>query len=316
MDLKNINRRALKLIHNLKSLLFQIIYFGLEVPWNSYNKYINKRSIKSLGIKFPIVDLINFNGVEFLIYFESKGIIEELILKEGAYEEDLITIADYFIQEKTIIIDVGANVGFESLYFARKYPANLIYSYEPTEIPYKCLVRSKEINNLENLKIFKLGVGESKGQLEIYSATEKTYNKGLASIENNFDIDDTFVKEYIDMVTLDNHVKENMKVSFIKIDVQGYEPKVLQGAINLIENDRPVIIYEHVEKYYSDTMELRNKITNLLSPLGYDFYLIRSRSAFRPHRFLEKINLKSGKEINGDVVALPIQFSARDTFTK
>jgi FkbM family methyltransferase len=291
----------------LKSFIFLIFYYGVEAPCNAYDKYIQKRSIKALKIRYPIIDRICFKGVEFLIYFESKGIIEELILKEGSYEGDLITFADHFIEENTIIIDVGANIGFESLYFARKYPNNLVYGYEPTAIPYECLRKSKAINNLENLNIFKLGVGEKNDQVEIHAATKGTYNKGLASIDSNFDLDDTFEKETIDIITLDDHVKENLRVSLIKIDVQGYEIKVLEGAVNLIEKDKPVIIYEHFEGYYSDPLELRNKIENLFSSLGYELYLIRSKGGFRPHRFLEKINFKSRKEINGDIVALPIR---------
>lgn len=294
------------LIHNLKSLIFLLCYYGLEVPWKAYDKYIQKRSIKTLKIKYPIIDCIRFKGVEFLIYFESKGIIEELILKEGSYEGDLISLADYFIEENTVIIDVGANVGFESLYFSRKYPNNPVYSYEPTAIPYNCLSKSKAINSLDNLKIFKLGVGEKNGEVEIHAATEGTYNKGLASIDSNFDLDDTFAKETIEIITLDDHVKESLRVSLIKIDVQGYEAKVLEGAIKLIEKNKPVIIYEHFEGYYSDRAKLRDMIEKFFSSLNYELYLIRSKGGLRPHRFLEKINFKSRNDINGDVVALPM----------
>ncbi len=305
-DLRTLNRLALKLLHNLKSLFFLIFYYGLEVPWKAYDKYIQKRSIKALKIKYPIIDCIRFKGIEFLIYFASKGIIEELILKEGSYEGELIALADSFIEEKTIIIDVGANIGFESLYFAKKYPNNKVFSYEPTAIAYKCLSKSKAINDLDNLNIFKLGVGEKNGKVEIHAATQDTYNKGLASIDANFDLDGTFTKEAIDIVTLDDHVKENLRVSLIKIDVQGYETKVLEGAVTLIEKDKPVIIYEHFEGYYSDPLELRNKIESLFSSLGYELYLIRSKGGLRPHKFLEKIDFKSRKAINGDIVALPI----------
>lgn len=300
---------AFKLIHNLKSLLFLLFYCGLEAPWRAYNKYIQKRSIKALKIKYPIINLIQFKGIEFLIYFESKGIIEELILKEGSYEGDIITIADYFIEKNSVIIDVGANIGFESLYFARKYPDNLVYSYEPTSIPYKCLSKSKDINGLDNLKIFKLGVGEKSGKATIHSATMDTYNKGLASIDTNFDLDDTFSKESIDIITLDDHVKEDMRVSFIKIDVQGYEMKVLQGATNLIKKDRPVIIFEHVERYYSKPLEERKKMEALFSSNNYEFYLIRAGRTIRPHLFLQHLDLSSKNEINGDIVALPLSSS-------
>lgn len=310
MDIKKkMKRLAIKLIHNLKSVFFLLAYYTVELPWISYNKYIKKRSIKNCAINYPIIDLIDFNGIEFLIYFENKGIIEELILKEGFYEGEILKIADGFIQEKTVIIDVGANIGFESLYFARKYPGCLVYSYEPASLAYRCLHKSREINSLSNLKLFKLGVGDSCGQMEIHAPTASTYNKGLASIPNNCDLDDTFVKEKIEIVTLDDHVQEPLRVSFIKIDVQGFESKVLKGALGLIEKNRPVIIFEHSDQYYEHPLEERKKIQALFSSLDYEFYLIRSGLRKRPYTFLEKIDLVSEKENNGNLAALPGGFS-------
>lgn len=306
MDFRKLKRKTIKVINNLKSLLFLFIYYTLEAPWKAYNKYIQKRNIKALKIKYPIINFIQFRGVEFLLYFDSKGIIEELILKEGSYEGDLITIADRFIEEDTVIIDVGANIGFESLYFAKKYPANLVYSYEPTTIPYQCLSKSKDINGLNNLKIFKLGVGEESGRVDIHSATKETYNKGLASIESNFDLDNTFEKETIDIITLDDHIKENKRVSLIKIDVQGYERKVLEGAADLIKKDRPVIIFEHDDRYHTQPLADRKKIETLFSSNRYEFYLIQIGHKMRPYQFLQHIDLGSANEINGDVLALPL----------
>ena len=309
MNSNKINRLAEKLVSNLKSVLFHLIYYFLEVPWAAYNLYIQKRSLKNLGIRYPIINSIRFNNVNFLIYFASKGIIEEIILKEGSYEGNLLTLADCFIGEKTIIIDVGANIGFESLYFAKKYPGNLVFSYEPASFAHQCLSRSKEINRCENLKIFKMGVGDKGGQMQINAPTHNSYNKGLAAIDNNFDLDDTFVKETIAIVTLDEHIKENQRVSFIKIDVQGYEQNVLRGALDLIGKDRPVIIFEHYDSYHSQPLEERKKIESLFSSMNYEFYLIRAGRFMRPHHFLEKIALGTTKEIHGDIVAIPLHSS-------
>ena len=58
------------------------------------------------------------------------------------------------------------------------------------------------------MKIFKLAVGDDNCQGEVYSPTEKTYNTGLGSINFNTDIegDQTYVKEKIDIVSLDEHI--------------------------------------------------------------------------------------------------------------
>lgn len=85
MGSKKIKRLATKLIGNFQSVLFHLIYYLLEIPWTAYNQYIQKRSLKNLGIQYPIINSVRFNNVEFLIYFEDKGIIEEMILREGSY---------------------------------------------------------------------------------------------------------------------------------------------------------------------------------------------------------------------------------------
>ncbi len=306
MSFQRIRRLAVKLFGNIKSVVFHLIYFVVEVPWNSYNRYLKKRNLKNLRIQFPIINSVSFNHVDFLIYLEKKGIIEEMILREGSYEGELLKVADRFIREKTIIIDVGANIGFESLYFSKKYPDNLVLSYEPTSFAYGCLIRSKQINDLGNLKIYKMGVGAAQGKVEIHSPTHATYNKGLASIGKNFDIDDTFVKETIDMVCLDEHVQHDLRVSFIKIDVQGYEENVLKGAIKLIEKDRPVVVFEQNDRYHTSALEVRRNIESIFSCRNYELYLIRCGNTLRPYSLLEKINFTSDKEINGDVIAVPI----------
>ncbi len=306
MIFKRIRRLAFKLLGNVRSLLFYIAYFALEVPVCAYHRYIKKRSLKQLGIRFPIFHPVCFNRVEFLIYFASKGIIEEMIFREGVYEEDLLNIADRLIRDKTIVIDVGANIGFISLYLAKKYPDNLVLSYEPVSLAYGCLEKSRNVNALENMKVFKTGVGASADKVEIHSPTPGTYNKGLAAIDANFDLDDTFVKETIDMVCLDAHVPPSPRVSFIKIDVQGYEFNVLKGAKQRIEKDKPAIVFEQFDGYHTSPLDVRRDIASFFAALNYELYCIRSGRVPRPYCFLEKIDIASEKAVNGDIVAIPV----------
>jgi len=73
---------------------------------------------------------------------------------------------------------------------------------------------------------------------------------------------------------LDNLVKENAKIDFIKIDVEGAELEVLQGAKNIIIRDQPVIIFEHGEgasDFYGTTP---NMIFDFFTSLNYKIFLL------------------------------------------
>ena len=76
---------------------------------------------------------------------------------------------------------------------------------------------------------YKLAAGAVHKELDIYAATQDTYNKGTSSIKNNHDINETFSSEKIKVVPLNDHLKDTSAVSFIKIDVQGFENDVFDN---------------------------------------------------------------------------------------
>ncbi len=134
------------------------------------------------------------------------------------FEVCLLELADYFIKEDTTIIDVGANLGISnlgicSLYFSKKYTSCQVHSYEPVSSVFKSFKKSLDINILTNLHPYLLTVGSECCETEIYAATETTYNKGLSSIMKNFDLNETYINEKINIISLDSHIKKYKKVS-------------------------------------------------------------------------------------------------------
>ena len=299
-------RLFVKITSNLRSGVFRFFYYAIETPWNCYNQYIEKISLKETKPQYPVVAPVDLSGVKFLIYLKNRGSIEEYILKEGEYEEELLRIADNLIAPDTTIIDIGANIGFLSLYWAKKFNNCQVFSYEPTGYAFECLKTSKELNRLNNLKVFKLAAGDKSCQGEVYSPTEKTYNKGLGSINFNADIegDKTYVKETIDIVSLDEHIGQGKNVSLIKIDVQGTEINVLKGALKLIEKDKPSIIVEIDDSYYERPLKNRQTIEALFAA-NYDFYRIKRGYAKRPYLFLEKVDLARAENVHNDILMVP-----------
>ena len=304
---KKISRFYTKLIiNNFKRLVFNSYYFLLEGFNRAYYENKKKRGLKKLKIKYPIIAPIRFNGVSFLIFLNSSGLLEDRLISKVGFEVCLLDLADYFIKEDTTIIDVGANLGIYSLYFSKKYTSCQVHSYEPVSSVFKSFKRSADINNLTNLHPYLLAVGSDCCETEIYAATEATYNKGLSSILNNFDLNETYIKEKINVISLDSHIKNYKKVSFIKIDVQGLEKNVLDGALEIIKRDNPVIIFEHSDLYFKVPSETRKHISDLLSLQSYEIYLIRSGENEFKYLFLEDIDFRNSSDnIDGDFIAIP-----------
>ena len=288
------------LLEHLKNAGRKTVHFGYRLILEKFQHIFEKEKGSQLFAQShpPLVKLVDFNDVRFGIYIPSHGVIEDSILQHGNWSGDLLKLTDHFVTPNSTIIEVGANIGFESLYYARKYPDCIIYSYEPGSYAYDTLLRSKAYNHLDNLRVFKLAVGERSGALEIASPTESSRNKGLGSLNANQDLDDSYVKEQIEMVTLDVHCTPGQRVSVLKIDTQGFEWNVLQGATALIEKHRPVILFEHEDQYHKDALQMRKQISDFFDRCFYDLYIPSGE-------LLKSVNFRRTALFHGDVIALP-----------
>ena len=288
------------LLEQFKNAGRKSVHFAYHLILDKFQRIFEKEKGRQLFAQShpPLVKLVDFNNVRFGIYIPTHGVIEDHILQHGNWSGDLLQLTDCFITPNSTIIEVGANIGFESLYYARKYPDCLIYSYEPGSYAHDTLLRSKSYNHLDNLRVFKLAVGERSGSLEIATPTESSKNKGLGSLKANQDLDDSYVKEQIEMVTLDAHCTPDRRVSVLKIDTQGFEWNVLQGATALIAKHRPVILFEHEDHYHENAIVTRQHMGAFFDRAGYDLYL-------PAEGMLKSLDFAGMPHLHGDVIALP-----------
>jgi FkbM family methyltransferase len=150
------------------------------------------------------------------------------------------------IPKGTAVLDIGANIGVTTHYLATHLPANSIFSFEPIPQNFSTLKKLVGVKRLRNVKLFNVGIGKEEGKLTmILPVVNGVRRHTLARIwdENNcFDQGEKFtipVKPIDSITALKDHT-----VKAIKIDVEGYEYPVLQGAINLIKRNKPIIFCE------------------------------------------------------------------------
>lgn len=163
------------------------------------------------------------------------------IFLHGEYDSNGLLLFKHIFDHLNIdyrnssLVDVGANIGNHSLFFGDLFKK--IYSFEPNPTTYELLKINTENKNIST---FNRGLGSKKDKLILFESLE---NNGGSSLHMDKSAHEG--KTYtVDIDTLDNFDFSNELVSVIKIDVEGHEFDVLQGGKKLIDEMRPIIIFE------------------------------------------------------------------------
>jgi FkbM family methyltransferase len=219
---------------------------------------ILKRLIPSIGIRLLKIlkknrGFFNINGFE--IYLDFLDPIDRTIILNQSYENEEINILAKLIRNHstTKFIDIGANCGFYSFYFAMQ---NLeVLAFEPNS---EAILKinntlSKNKNLKDRIKIFPYGISDINSKMQMRSlvkhgyaqtggstvATMGPYQKNnLAIYKAEFRIGDEILK----------FQKNNI---VIKIDVEGHELNVLKGIQNLLKFNKCIIQIEIFEKNFN-----------------------------------------------------------------
>lgn len=176
------------------------------------------------------------------------------ILINGAYDVTLMAIANAFLQKRrethrdgVVALDCGANIGAFTLEWARLMDGwGRVIGFEPQERIFYALAGNIAINNLFNAEVRCCAVGATCTVADIpvpdYCAPGTL---GGVSIACESFIGQTLtVKKQVDVVSVDSLGLD--RVDFIKIDCEGMDVDVLEGARRTIARDRPVILVEWI----------------------------------------------------------------------
>ena len=170
-----------------------------------------------------------------------------------------------------LFIDVGANYGIYTFLFGPQS----IFSFIIEPI-YECIEYIKSGYSNQNIKFINK-VASDDNAIKSLSIPSEGNKKifGRSSLSKSFD---NFIKLDIDSIRLDELIEEvikhNFEILFIKIDVEGHENNVIDGSIKLIEDRKSLLLIE-IEKRHNSKYEL---IYNKLKNLGFiSFYIEKNK---------------------------------------
>jgi FkbM family methyltransferase len=217
-----------------------------------------------------------YKGQSVIYNIQKIAFIESKLINHGIHSEDILDLVDKFIRKDSIFLDIGANIGTITQPIAARWQdSNLvIHSFEASKTIYNTLQTNISLNRLKNVTLHNGAVTDFDGSLTLYEVNSDSKNNGLSSTLNNSDIENP-VKNEVRAMKIDGLMGQfKLPVSVIKVDVQGAELSVLRGAIETIKRDRPVIIFEHEDRYHQDCEKVKQQLNSLFSSLSYRIYKV------------------------------------------
>ncbi|HGE72475.1 TPA: FkbM family methyltransferase [Candidatus Poribacteria bacterium] len=220
-----------------------------------------KRNLYSLNQK-----LLNFKDVKFLSYGDMIGIYKEIFVAE------YLTALDDFVPKKgDIIFDVGAGEGFYSILMKQKVNDISVYAFEPFPDIQKILQYHLDVNGINNVTIVPKALYNNVGR-GIYFF-KHDYGNGFVLSPTEIDKNslstmascDSYTKIPIEFDTIYNFVQTMniARIDILKVDVEGAEMKVLEGAKEFLSNVKKIVIEVH-------STELKEQVNRHLSEFGFN----------------------------------------------
>jgi len=222
---------------NIPTPLWKALFFEKRLP----TRYlINKLVLKLLyGIKFR---------------FE-KNTTDEWIITE-IFGLNSYTPKGFKIKKKDIVIDIGSQRGFFTVYAAKQAKKGKVFSFEPYINNFNYLIKNINLNNLKNVIAYNLGVSGKKQKIKLYLRKDTICHSCIFKSGKSIDINCISLKDIFDNNNLS-------KCNFLKIDCEGSEYNLLFNAPkeyldkiqkismeyhNLDENNNVVALKKFLEK--------------------------------------------------------------------
>ena len=217
----------------------------------------------------------------------------KFIIEGGVHEDTTIK----YIQS------IGGNIIHAGSGFGDFLPAlkncDKVWTFEPNTLMYKSSLETISLNKLKNVEIFPYAIGDCDGVGILKHIDEKGLEMGPRSEMGTNGLE-------VKLVKLDSVIPKDCKISLIHLDLEGYEFQALNGAKEIIERDRPIIVLEIDSRAvaYNDFM---------LS-LGYVTHKQLIFNSNERMVFVNTVYIPKEKEVNKDYWSseLPLPLSPSD----
>ena len=195
----------------------------------------------------------------------------------GYWDRHVIDFVERFVTPGTLVLDVGASLGLWAVPLGQivRRHGGLLWCFEPNPENIPWLTWNIEANDLRRVaEVHPVAVGAREGTVHL-GLREPGGGNGAITLDVGNDEDVAVEVKRIDDYTFP------CPVSFVKIDVEGFELEVIRGMWTLLERDRPVILGEFNATWLSRRKEDLPAGLRRLAAIGYDIFALEQRRSAR-----------------------------------
>ncbi|HEY3737967.1 MAG TPA: FkbM family methyltransferase, partial [Jatrophihabitans sp.] len=193
-------------------------------------------------------------------------------LNFSKYEPEETAMLLRLVSDGDVFWDIGANHGWYVANFALRYPNVRIEAFEPVPKTYAALERNVARNGIEQqVNLHKHGFSNEPGEATFFFYAAGGANGSLRDLSGREDVQEIKVE----MRLVDDLVDEGTPLpDFIKIDVEGAELLVLQGAVKTLEASKAPVFAELLRKWSKPFGYQPQDVITLMAGIGYRCFTI------------------------------------------
>ena len=259
---KSLLSRALKLLktEGFACMIGAIIEYIIEDSFMG-RLYVKLRFGKGKNV---IVKEIQRNKM----YLNPTGsdISTELLVR-GIHEKGATRIFREELKEGMHVVDIGANIGYYALIEAQIVSTKgKVYAIEPEPNNFELLNKNVKINDFTDIiETFQMAIADKDGHSKLYLSGKSNLHSLLPNSEN----EDGYC--IVETTTLDNFLWDKYPVDFIRMDVEGFEYEVIEGATKTLEREGPLKLFIEFHPYALETRDLSLKmLLKKLADFGFE----------------------------------------------
>lgn len=228
----------------------------------------------------------------WMLYHGSDQYIGRGLRKYGEFSEGEVALFRQILRPGDLVVEAGANFGAHTVAMAQMVgEQGCIIAFEPQRLVFQAMVTNVALNSLLNVMTVQAGLGAQPGALKVPVLNPaKGHNFGGFNISNHNTGEEVPV-QIVDSLNLN-------RCRLIKVDVEGMECEVLEGARNTIARLRPVLYVEN------DRAENSQRLIALIQSLNYKLWWHLPRM-FNPNNFRGDSENIFGNIVSVNMLCLP-----------